>query len=134
VVGVILNIMGYLNVCARFDRIAAEAVRVEATSPSYGFYGTDIRAQHVRDLIQAQLDAENNSFRLETAVSANSSSNGSGSPVQGLSFSMLSRIETFDCSVTYYPWPFDSFAGLSFFALTHQRHYSVDPYRPGVLM
>jgi Flp pilus assembly protein TadG len=137
VVAVMLNIMGYLNVCARFDRVAAEAVRIEATSASYDAYGSKIRAQRVQNLIQEAYEQEPNSFVIEAKVSVGSNS-GAGQnrqpSSQDLSFSMLSRVETFNCSVTYHPWPFDHFAGLNFIKLTHQRHYSVDPYRPGVLL
>jgi hypothetical protein len=135
VMGVLLNVMGYLNVCARFDRVAAEAVRIEATSPGVDAYGIGIREARVRQLIEDSLAQEGGGFKVDITVTAAPRS-GSATPAAsgGIDFSLLARLETFECRITYHPWPFDRFVGLRFFALTHQRNFSIDPYRPGVLL
>jgi hypothetical protein len=135
VVGVMLNVMGYLNVCARFDRVAAESVRIEATSPGFASYSAMARAERIRSLIQESFDAEQNSFNVEVMVTVSSGSTGEAlAPGRGLSFSLLPQTETFTCSIIYRPWPFEHFAGLNFFTLTHERRYCVDPYRPGIFL
>jgi hypothetical protein len=56
VAGITINLLVFLGDCARFDRLAAEAVRTEASSPAYGGYGLAWRAQQVEERL-------NESFR-----------------------------------------------------------------------
>ena len=135
-VGLTLNLLGYMNVCARFDRVAADAVRSQATSPGYGEEGSALAASRVQSTIENALQSGlGNGFNCDIAVSASGGgSNGSGSTSdEGLSFSLFSKLERYDCSVTYHPWPFSQIVFLQFFELTHTRSYFVDPFRPGVL-
>ncbi|MDR3136875.1 MAG: hypothetical protein LBU07_05650 [Coriobacteriales bacterium] len=135
VTGVLLNVLGYLNVCARFDRVAAEAIRIEATSPGYGQAGSDASAARARALIERSFAQSLLSIGVDIAIEVepqDALAGGSGVAGADIGFSLLPRLETYRCSITYHPWPFDRIAGLRFFVLTHQRDYTVDPYRPGV--
>ena len=136
IVGVSLNVLGYMNVCARFDRVAADAVRSQASSPGYGEEGSSQAAGRVKEVIEYSFDSGLGSgFNCDVAVTATMVGLGgeSATPSGGVSFSMLSRLERYDCSVTYHPWPFSKIVFLQFFELTHTRSYTVDPFRPGVL-
>lgn len=137
VVGVSLNVLGYMNVCSRFDRVAADAVRSQATSPGYGEEGSLLAASRVEGVIEAAFNGEGvNGFDLDFSVST-TQIGGFGSATntdEGIGFSMLSRLERYDCALTYHPWPFSEIVFLQFFELTHTRSYVVDPYRPGVLL
>ena len=136
-VGVSLSVLGYLNVCARFDRIAADAVRSQATSPGYGQEGTALSASRVREVIDSSFQGSSGSgFDCDIAVSVVSVGFGgehAGSET-GLNFSMLSRLDRYDCTITYHPWPFSRIVFLQFFELTHTRSYTVDCFNPGVLL
>ncbi|MDR2108555.1 MAG: hypothetical protein LBP28_03730 [Coriobacteriales bacterium] len=144
VVAIMVNVMGYLEACARFDRVAAEAVRIEATSPGYGAYGTALRAQRVNDLIAASF-AERNEISVEVSgapgagADSSAGSDGAGGSsgaggAGGGTFSMLTRLETYRCTLHYRPLGFGGeFFGLRFFDLSHTNAYTVDPFRPGVI-
>ncbi|MDR2671936.1 MAG: hypothetical protein LBC35_01290 [Coriobacteriales bacterium] len=131
VLGVALNTMAYLNVCARFDRVAAEAVRIEASSAGHWAQSTTVRAERIRLTIQESFAEEPNAFNVDIAVLG--SAQGALGIGGGIGFAMLPGLEIFECSVTYYPWPFDRIVFVEFFSLTHARHYAIDPYRPGVV-
>ena len=131
VVGITINLMVYLGDCARFDRVAAEAVRVQAASPGYGEYGTTARAQNVKTQIEKAFETRG---YLSFSVSASGSGAEGDSSDEGISFSLLSRQETYVCTMNYRPWGFgDSFFGIRFSGISHTRLYVIDPYRPGVL-
>ncbi|MCL2529978.1 MAG: hypothetical protein FWE41_06565 [Coriobacteriia bacterium] len=136
-VGVSLNVLGYLNVCARFDRIAADAVRSQATSPGYGQEGSALAASRVREVIETSFqDGTGTGFPCDiavtvTAVGFGGEHTGIGN---GVNFSMLSRLERYDCQITYKPWPFNRIMFLQFIELTHTRSYTVDSFNPGVLL
>lgn len=137
IIGVSLNVLGYLNVCARFDRVAADAVRSQATSPGYGEEGTALAASRVEAVIESAFASGTGSgFDCSFEVTAGATGLGGNLPAssEGVGFSMLSRLERYECSVTYRPWPFSKIVFLQFFELTHTRSYTVDPFRPGVVL
>lgn len=137
IVGISLNVLGYLNVCARFDRVAADAVRSQACSPGYGEEGTALAASRVEAVIESAFTSGVGSgFDCSFEVTASSTGFGSNLPAgsEGVGFSMLSRLERYECTVTYHPWPFSKIVFLQFFELTHTRSYTVDPFRPGVVL
>ena len=135
-VGVSLNVLGYLNVCARFDRVAADAVRSQAASPGCGQEGSAIAASRAREVIVDSFQSGTGSgFDCTIQVSATPVGLGGESATEGsgISFSMFARLERYDCQITYHPWPFSQIMFLQFFELTHTRSYTVDPFKPGVL-
>lgn len=137
IVGISLNVLGYLNVCARFDRVAADAVRSQASSAGYGEEGIALAASRVRSTIESAFQSGGGEgFNVEFEVHVTSLGSGQEETASGesISFSMLSRLERYECTVTYHPWPFSQIVFLSFFELTHTRSYTIDPFRPGVLL
>jgi hypothetical protein len=152
VVGITINLMVYLGDCARFDRVAAEAVRTAAASPGYGDYGTAARAQKVQTAIEASFAGDGHlSFSVvgseSSLVGGGAGSGGAGGAgggsaggsagggAGGVGFSLLPHHETFVCKMNYRPWRFgSSFFGVEFTGIPHTRSYVIDPYRPGVLL
>ena len=136
-IGIALNVLGYLNVCARFDRIAADAVRSQATSPGYGQEGTASSAARIRAVLETSCQNDSG-FGLPCEISVSATSVGlGGEPAgssEGISFSLLTHLERYDCQITYRPWPFSQIVFLQFFELTHTRSYTVDSFNPGVLL
>jgi hypothetical protein len=131
-VAVAFNLMVFLGDCARFDRAAAEVVRVRATSPGHGEYGL----QSARDLIERDLGEmfEGQRDYLRPSVKAHSvAADETGQ--DGLPFSFLARQEVYECSFEYRPWGFKNrLFGVNFPGLTHTRVFVVDPFRPGALL
>ena len=137
VLAIMINTMVYLDVSIRFDRLAAEAVRIEATSPGYGSYGTTARADKVRSLLQNQFADETHFVRIEVrAYAGTDAGTGEQGSSTGLGsiFSFIAGLETYECTLRYSPWGFNnSFFGVNFFELTHTRRYTIDPFRPAVI-
>ena len=146
VVGISINLMVYLGDCARFDRVAAEAVRTQAASPGYGQYGANSRAQAVQALIEQSFFGSDY-LTFTVTVSENGAGSGSGSGTGtgigtgtgtssgdgGVSFSLIPNQETYVCVMNYRPWGFgNSFFGIEFSGIKHTRQYVIDPFRPGV--
>jgi len=141
VVGVAVNLMVFLGDCARFDRLAAETVRVEATSPGYGNYGTAARVEAVESLLSSCFaQREYLSIRVQSSAGtagelAGDDQNDLSGSERALGFSLEPHHETYVCTLTYRPWGFgDSFFGIRFSGITHTRSYTIDPFRPGVLL
>ncbi|MDR2492876.1 MAG: hypothetical protein LBD25_05425 [Coriobacteriales bacterium] len=135
VVGIIVNLMVYLGVCARFDRLTAEAVRIEATSPGYGSYGTASRERQVYELLQEQFADEQDFVTLEVTarqVAADGVGGGSGG---GVMLSLVPAPDAYVCVLRYTPWGLPkSVFGIEVAPLAHERVFVVDPFRPGVLV
>ena len=130
VVGIAINLMVYLGDCARFDRIAAEAVRTQAASPGYNNYDSTSRASEVQELIEL---AFSSSDYLTITVTVSEGAAGGNAGSNGVAFSLIPRLETYTCTMYYRPWGFGkSFFGIEFSGIAHTRHYVIDPYRPGV--
>ena len=135
VLGILINTMMYLDVSVRFDRLAAEAVRIEAASPGYGSYGTNARADKVRALLQQQFADEARFVRIEVRAYAGAGTAAGEQGGIGSLFSLVAGLETYECILYYSPWGFDgSFFGINFFGLKHTRSYTIDPYRPAVIL
>lgn len=132
VLAVAVNFMIFLGDCARFDRIAAEAVRTQAASPGYDSYDLNTRANNVRSMIGASFVGSNHLTFSVTATQGSSGSNSSDG--SSTAFSLLPKRECFICQMNYSPWGFgNSFFGVSFSGIPHARSFEINPYRPGVL-
>ncbi|MCL1847615.1 MAG: hypothetical protein FWF91_06605 [Coriobacteriia bacterium] len=130
VVGIAINLMVCFGDCARFDRIAAEAVRTQAASPGFGEYGTTARAQRVQGLIEEGFSGSDH-LSFSVSISGGGSAGGGG---EGITLSLAPQRETVICTLYYRPWGFgDSFFGVEFSGIPHTRQYVIDPYKPGVL-
>jgi len=140
VIAIVINTMMYLDVSIRFDRLAAEAVRIEAASPGYGAYGTAARVDRVRTSLQEQFADQAHFVQIEvkayagpgstTEASGQADADSSG----GISFSLIPSLESYECTLHYSPWGFKgSFFGVNFLEMSHTRVYTIDPFRPGVI-
>jgi hypothetical protein len=135
VAAIAINLMVFLGDCARFDRVAAEAVRVGATSPSHGSYGLGYCSDSV-DLDLSEIFYDKKEY-LQTSVSAYAvAPDGSMESWQeGATFVFLPHHEVYVCTLEYRPWGFGTtFFGIEFSGITHTRSFTVDPFRPGVLL
>jgi Flp pilus assembly protein TadG len=135
-VAILVNAMSYLEVCARFDRVAAEAVRIQATSPAYGEYDLQLRAGKVKDTISAAFsEYSHTAITVTGTAGSGSAAPGNTSQKSGGLFAMLTRTETFRCTLKYQPLGFaGTFFGVRFFELEHSNFYTIDPFRPGAVV
>ena len=134
---IMINTMMFLSACARFDPLAAEAVRSQAASPGAGQYSMATRAGLVEhwldtnfaDYANIEINVEAGEViygRLDEAFQQNDTA--------AIAFALLPRQECFTCTLTFRPWGFPkSFFGLELPAVQHRREFVIDPYRPGVL-
>ena len=133
VLGIAINLMVCFGDCARFDRVAAEAVRTQAASPGFEKYGPMARAQDVQALITKSF-AGNEHLSFSVSISGGGSVGCEGGSDDSISFSLAPRREIVVCTMYYRPWVFgDSFFGVKFTGIPHTRQYVIDPYNPGVL-
>jgi hypothetical protein len=120
---IVINALIFLGDCAKFDRLAAEAVRIEAVAPASADYGATAAASRVNQRLQGFF-ADRRDLSIAVTTSGPSSS----------AFSMLTQLQTYKCTMKYHPLGFgDEFFGVKFTTIDHVREYTVDPYRPGVL-
>lgn len=127
---VALDCMVYFGDCARFDRVAGEAVRLHGASPSSAEYGASESLGEIQQEISRGMG---NPSRLSFAVSCD------GALVSGISEpgsigSYLPQPRTYTCTLSFTPWPLASGAfGVQSIHMSHGKSYVVDPYRPGVI-
>jgi Flp pilus assembly protein TadG len=121
---VVINAMIFLGDCAKFDRLAAEAVRIEAVAPASTNYGVSAGAAATQSRLQGYFA---NRKDISITVSVSGATNNT--------LSMLTQLQTYKCTLKYRPPLFgDEFFGVKFGTIDHTRTYTVDPYRPGVLL
>lgn len=112
------NAMAYLSECARFDRLARNAVRICATSPAFGD-DVGVCASAAEDLLTAQMDSP----QVTCSVTASRES-GHVRYVMAMDYrpSLLGasmRTEVFGVSIT---------------PLHHEISLVVNPFDPGVIL
>ncbi|WP_139652167.1 hypothetical protein [Raoultibacter sp. Marseille-P8396] len=114
-----VNALLFFSDCARFDRVARDAVRVHAASPGYGQTLADSIGLIAGD-IEASIDAD----RLSASVAAGGGSHGH---------------TTFTATLRFAPTLFgigfkSSVFGIELPMLEHSVSMTVDLYKPGVLI
>lgn len=114
-----VNALTFFGMCAEFDRIARNAVRICATSPAYGQDVGQSVAQ-VEQMIVEAMDLEGGAC----AVSASQDALGH---------------TTFDLALTYQPTLFglglkSEVFGVALPQLAHSTSLTVDVYKPGMLL
>lgn len=111
------NALAFFSDCARFDRVARNAVRICAVSPAYG------------------QDVQQRAAAIESLV-------GEGMASAGLACSVVvsasSGAECYEATLEYKPTLFGmvlkgSVFGVDLFTLKHSVRMSVDSYDPGVI-
>lgn len=113
------NALTFFAECAVFDRVAHEAVRVNAAAPAYG-QGPGQSCALVEQDIRSVLDADN----LDVSVSCGS-----------VGFDC----EQFSATLSFYPTLFgmglrSEVFGVALPTLSHTTSYVVDVYKPGVVV
>lgn len=114
-----VNALLFFSECAAFDRVARDAVRVQAASPAYG--------QSVEQsvaLIATSLDASFSEPYLSSSVSASDAGSGH---------------TTFTATLEFSPTLFglglkDEVFGVPLPHLHHSTALTIDVYKPGVLL
>lgn len=114
-----MNALLFLSECAAFDRVARDAVPVHATSPAYGQGLEQSRAQ-----VQAAIEEGQDRPYLQASVAV--ADGGAG------------RV-TFTATLEFYPTLFglglkSHVFGVALPHLEHVASFTVDVYKPGVLM
>lgn len=115
---VTVNALLFMGECAAFDRAAAQAVRVCATSPSQGQYGKE------EDLVAAELRKSFDRQNLQVSVSALGGS---------------AAHTTYTATLRFRPTLFGlglktQVMGVGLPVLTHSTRLTVETYKPGVLL
>ena len=127
------NYLLFVSACARFDPLAAEAVRTQATSPGGGEYGRDYRARLIESCL---VEGMGDSYHLSVTVSIEPISYGGFSSSQGsdIVLSLLPEQERVVCTMEFFPVGVPrSILGFTLPTFTHSREFVIDPYRPGGL-
>lgn len=127
---VVFDLMRFVALCARFDRVSLDAVVSQGISPP-GEQGDASAVDEVQRAVSASF-AGSSGVSVETRVEAVGPSEG------GTVFSAAPNLSRFVCTLRVRPWP-DAFviAGVASgtpFQLSHERSLVVDRYRPGVVM
>ena len=119
-----IDALVFMGECARFDHLAAQAIRAEGASPGTGDYAISKRAKNIKsDLTESFVDS---GARVSVAHEEHS-----GVAIWGTC--------TFTCTLKMAPWPF-SHKGIEVFGahipttLTHQYSLVVEPYTPGKVL
>lgn len=114
---IVFNALLFFGQCAEFDRIARNAVRVCASSPTYGQTSSE-SVQQVLAQIEERFDDDN----VECTVEMLSDSQG---------------LNTYEATIGFHPTLFgmtvrDEVFGVRLPILTHKTKLTVDPYKPGM--
>lgn len=112
------NALAFFSECARFDRLARNAVRICAVSPAYE-QGVSERAAAVETLVADAMSAEGISVSVAVAAAPGG--------------------ERYDVVLEYEPTLFGlglrgNLFGVDLFVLRHEASLTVDSYDPGVLL
>lgn len=113
-----VNATLFFGDCARFDRVGKNAVRVHATSPTYG----QDKAQ-TQSIIESELQSSFEASNEFCEVSVSSNAFG---------------FDTYEMTLHFRPTLFgmglrDEFFGVSVPPLKHTTSLTIAPYKPGML-
>jgi len=126
---VAVNLMWFMEACARFDRLAPDIVVALAVSPVGGEGGTQEHA-----VTQALQEAMSDLRGVSVTVVAHSLWDDVSS---GAGFTMAPHLTRYECTMRYEPWPSAlTVAGVEAgipAQLTYTKSLTVDRYRSGVL-
>jgi hypothetical protein len=130
-----INLMVFLGDCARFDRVAAEVVRVRATSPAHATYGLGYCSDMVDLDLSEMFGSEHAHLRTSVEAYAVALDGSRESWQEGITLPFIPHHEVYVCTLEYRPWGFGTtFFGVEFSGITHMRSFTIDPFRPGVLL
>jgi Flp pilus assembly protein TadG len=114
-----VNVLSFFGECAAFDRVSHEAVRIQATSPTYG-QNTEQSLSLVNQTISDHFDKDN----LTVSVK-----------VEGSSFGHVTYTSTLEFRPTLFGMGLrEDVFGVKFPAVKHSTAFTIDPYKPGILI
>lgn len=123
------NIACYINKCAEFDQLAADAVICHGVSPP----GNSTEADATRAIQNALEKSMGQDVQIKVERSVQSRLTGEKN-----SFSLLPQLVSYTCTLHFTPWPASfSIAGISLGAppfLSHSTTLVIDVFRPGVVV
>lgn len=126
----VYNLMGFVDACAAFDRLALDAVVAHGVAPA-GAQTQESGAAQVRDAVVSALGREET---CEVSVDVQDLEGGG----EAETFVVSPLLRRFVCTLTYRPWPrYLRLPGVTYeapLALRHERSIVVDRYRPGAVM
>lgn len=114
-----VNVLLFFSECAAFDRLAREAVRIHACSPTYG-QSSERSCSQIDQMIKESFEEE----YLESSVSVSGSSSGH---------------LTFTSTLVFHPTLFgmglrSEVLGIALPHFEHSVAYTIDPYKSGVFI
>lgn len=125
---VVVNVMRYAELCARFDRVAPDAVLAHGVSPS-GTTGSLAGVDEVRSAIERGMGP----MACEVEVSVEDLMEG----VDGALLDLSAGTTRFTCTLVFRPWPSSvSIAGVGYqvpASIRHERKIVVDRYRAAII-
>jgi hypothetical protein len=125
-----MNLISFMGDCAKFDRVAAEAVRVHGVSAPYGGYGAADCSKRIRETIESAFAGEE---RLGFEVSDSESDPVAGADPASFSFFPLHR--KYVCTMKGGSLlGIDSMFGVEFLGLEHRKGFVVAPFKAGGLI
>lgn len=126
-----INLARYVELCARFDRVALDAVISCGVSPA-GTQDAGGAASEVESRIRQAFDGVDG---LEVSVACEAVDRIGGGEA---TFSLVPTLTRYVCEMRFRPWPSSLvIAGVSLGPpahLTHERALVVDRFRPGVVV
>lgn len=133
---IVYNVMTFVCITARFDRVAPDIVLAHGISPSGDATGS-LSAAGAAAMVEERLVRAmgNEGVVVEVSVEGQAEEDGAdGGPL----LNMVGGLRTYRCTLRYVPWPLDiSIAGVDMGApleLTHAKVVTVDPWRSGVVV
>ena len=125
-----MNILDYMGQCAKFDRIASEAVRVYGVSPGYGQYGASNCNGAIERAIRQAFDTD--AVDVEVSSQDINVFTGADTSNSNLLFALIPSYRRYTCTMSFSP----RFFGTSIFGVLipqtqHTTEYVIDPYEPG---
>jgi hypothetical protein len=118
IAAIVVNALVFLGDCASFDRLARNAIRTYACSPTYG-----VQAPQVQSSIREQLEGQVNDGCEQVEVS-----------FEGVGGGLTRYVATLDYAPNLFGLGLrDSVLGVPLPHLRHSTSLVVDAYRPGVV-
>lgn len=122
------NVMRFAELCARFDRVASDAVLAHGVSPAGGS-----NALAGVDAVKEAIEKGMGGMDCEVEVSAEDL----GAADAGATFALAAGTFRFTCKLSYTPWPSSvSIAGVGFSLpamATHERSVVVDRWKAAIV-
>lgn len=123
---IVLNVLRYTELCARFDRVAYDAVLTQGVSPAgevVSLVGTEAVQAQLQDAmgdgVEVKVQAQNLALNEASAL-----------------INLAAGTTRYTCTLTFRPWPSSlSIAGAGFSApaLKHERSLVVDRWRAAII-